>query len=195
MKFSEMPYKRPDLEEAKRTITSLTGTLKAADSFFKADEVFLEMEKAQAEFMTMSTLAYIRHSIDTRDAFYEAEKEFFNSAEPELEEYQQQWMLTLLDNPFRPQFEEKFGKLYFTNAEMRLKTFSPEIIPELQRENALCTEYDKLLASAQIPFEGEVYTIAQMGPYKLDPDDRRRLSAWKTEAGLFPSSPAWGAWW
>lgn len=185
MKFSAMLYKRPDSEEAKKTMTALTDMLKAADSFSKADEVFLKMEKVQAEFITMSTLAYIRHSIDTRDAFYEAEKEYFNTAEPELEQYQQQWMMTLLESPFRPRFEEKYGTVYFTNAEMRLKTFMPEIISELQRENALCTEYSKLLASAQIPFEGETYTIAQLGPYKLDPSDGRRLAAWKAEAGWY----------
>lgn len=185
MKFSEMPYKRPDLEESKNRITALTETLKAADCFVKADEVFLEMENEQAEFQTMMTMAHIRHDINTRDTFYETEKKYFDDAEPELEEYTQTWTSVLLDSSFRPQFEEKYGRIYFTNAEMKLKTFSPEIIPELQRENALCTEYSKLLASAQIPFEGAVYTIAQLGPFKLDPDDARRLAAWKAEAGYY----------
>ncbi len=185
MKFSEMPYTRPDLEAAKSTIAALTKALQAAERFEKAEETFLDMEKIQAQLQTMLTVAHIRHDIDTRDKFYEAEKEFFDSAEPELEEYIQAWTLALVNSPFRPQFEEKYGNIYFTNAEMNLKTFSPEIIPELQRENALCTEYSKLLASAQIPFEGAIYTIAQIGPFKLDPDDNRRLAAWKAEAGFY----------
>ena len=41
--------------------------------------------------------------------------------------------------------------------------------------------YEKLLASAQIPFEGKQYTISQMTPFKNDPDDARRLQAWKAE--------------
>ena len=69
----------------------------------------------------------------------------------------------------------------FVNAEIQLKTFSPEIIPELQQENDLTQEYEKLLASAQIPFEGGVYTISQISPFKNDPDDARRLAAWKAE--------------
>ena len=76
---------------------------------------------------------------------------------------------------------QQFGELMFVNAEIELKTFSPEIIPELQQENELAQEYEKLLASAQIPFEGGVYTISQMTPFKSDPDDARRLAAWKAE--------------
>ncbi|MDY4969969.1 MAG: M3 family oligoendopeptidase, partial [Lachnospiraceae bacterium] len=60
-------------------------------------------------------------------------------------------------------------------------TFSPEIIPELQKENELKTAYEKLLASAQIPFEGGIYTLSQMTPFKNDADDVRRLAAWKAE--------------
>ena len=69
----------------------------------------------------------------------------------------------------------------FLNTEISLRTFSPEIVPELQRENALTTEYSKLLASAQIPFEGEVYTLSQLTPLKQDPDDKRRRAAWQAE--------------
>ena len=87
----------------------------------------------------------------------------------------------MLSSEFRPDFTEEFGSLMFLNAEIELKTFSPEIIPELQKENELTTEYEKLLASAQIPFEGGVYTISQMTPFKNDADDARRLAAWKAE--------------
>lgn len=64
----------------------------------------------------------------------------------------------MLESPFRADFEKEYGDLMFVNAEIALKTFSPAIIPELQQENDLTQEYEKLLASAQIPFEGKVYT-------------------------------------
>ena len=51
----------------------------------------------------------------------------------------------------------------------------------MQKENELVTEYDKLIASAQIPFEDGVYTISQLSPFKNDADDARRLAAWKAE--------------
>ena len=55
------------------------------------------------------------------------------------------------------------------NNELSLKTFAPEIIPDLQLENQLVSAYTRLLASAQIPFEGGAYTLAQLAPLKRMP--------------------------
>ena len=49
----------------------------------------------------------------------------------------------------------------------------------MQKENELVREYDKLIASAQIPFEGGIYTLSQLAPFRTDADDARRLAAWK----------------
>ena len=181
MKFSEMPYERPDLGALKTRYSDLTRRLAAAGSYQEARTVFLEKEELEKHVDTLATLAHIRHSIDTRDTFYDAEAKFWNGAQPELQEYTQAWTMAMLNSPYRPDFTAEYGDLMFVNAEMELKTFSPEIIPELQRENDLTQEYEKLLASAQIPFEGGVYTLSQMTPFKTDADDARRLAAWKAE--------------
>ena len=159
----------------------MTGRLKAAKSYEEARAVFLEKEAAERHVDTLVTLASIRNSIDTRDAFYDGEEKFWNEAGPELEAYLQDWTKAMLDSPFRPRFAGEYGQVMFLNAEIALKTFSPEIIPELQQENDLTQEYEKLLASAQIPFEGQSYTLSQLTPFKSDPDDARRLAAWKAE--------------
>ena len=178
MKFSEMPYKRPDAEAVKAELSGLTGRLKAAESYEEARAVFLEKEEMEKSVETMSTLAYVRHSIDTRDEFYDGEIEFWDEVWPELEEPEQAWIDAMLESPFRKDFEAEYGDLMFRNAEIAKKTFSPEIIPDLQRENELTTEYGKLLASARIPFEGGVYTLSQLTPFKTCADDEKRLAAW-----------------
>ena len=181
MKFRDMPYQRPDLEQVKGQLAGLTRRLKQAAGYDEARAVFLEKEREQKHLRTMISLAHIRHSIDTRDEFYDGEMKFWNAAMPELQEYEQAWTMAMLDSPYRADFSGEYGELMFVNAEMALKTFSPEIIPQLQRENDLTQEYEKLLASAQIPFEGKVYTLSQLTPFKNDPDDARRLCAWKAE--------------
>ena len=181
MKFSEMPYQRPDLEQLKAKQTELTEKLKNAKSYQEAKAIFLEQQEESKHVQTLATLASIRHSIDTRDEFYNGEEKFWNAAFPELNEYTQQWQLAMLDSPYKADFIAEYGDLMFRNTEISLKAFSPEIIPELQQENDLAQEYEKLLASAKIPFEGGVYTISQMSPFKTDPDDSRRLAAWKAE--------------
>ena len=181
MKFSEMTYTRPDPEAVKKTLADLTERLKNAKSYEEAKALFLEKEEEEKVVGTMGTLASVRHSIDTRDAFYEEENNFWDSFGPEIAEYEHEWTEAMLASPFRKDFAEEYGDLMFVNAELDQKAFSPEIIPEMQKENELTTEYEKLIASAQIPFEGGVYTLSQMSPFKTDANDERRLAAWKAE--------------
>ena len=181
VKFSQMKYERPDVESVKALLSGLTARLKDAASYEEAKNVFLEKEKEQKHIETMATLAQVRHSIDTRDKFYDEEVKFWNNAIPELTEYEQLWTMQMLQSQWRGDFEKEYGNLMFLNAEIELKTFSPEIIPELQKENLLTQEYDKLLASARIPFDGGVYTLSQLTPFKTGADDEKRLAAWKAE--------------
>lgn len=185
LKFREMPYERPDGEALKTSMRTLAEKLRAAGSYEAAKAVFLEKETLSKHIQTFATLAQVRHTIDTRDKFYDEENGFWNQLSPELEEYSQEWTKAMLVSPYRADFEKEYGTLMFLNAEIALKTFSPEIIPELQKENDLTTEYDKLIASAQIPFEGGVYTLSQLSPFKTGADDAQRLAAWKAEGGWY----------
>jgi len=185
MKFSQMAYKRPELDEIKAGLSRMTKQFELSASFEEAEKVFLEKEAETARIETMFTLAFIRHTIDTRDAFYTAEQEYADSALPVIEEVVQQWNAAQLASPFRGKFEAKYGSVMFVNLELEKKTFEPVIIPSLQRENALVTEYTDLMASAQIPFEGGLYTLAQLVPLKLDSSDSRRLAAWKAEGQFY----------
>ena len=190
MKFTEMPYVRPNMEAAKTQIAELTEQLKNAPDYAAAKEIFLAYQTAEKHLQTLCTLAEIRHSIDTRDEFYDAEVKYINNTMPEIQEYAQGWTVALLNSPFRADFAAEYGDLMFVNAEIALKTFSPEIIPEMQAENDLSTTYSKLIASAQIPFEGGVYTLSQLTPFKTDPDDDRRLAAWCAEGQWYKDNQA-----
>ncbi len=185
MKFSEMKYTRPDVEAVNSKLNELCESLASAESYEAAREIFLEKEKLSRHIETMATLCSIRHSINTKDEFYDTEENFWNAAFPEISEYLQKFLGALLQSKFRPEFEAEYGNIVFINAEIALKTFSPEIISELQAENELTTEYSKLIASAQIPFEGGVYTLSQLSPFKNDPDDARRLAAWKADGAWY----------
>lgn len=190
MKFSEMPYSRPDMEAGKKNMEELTNGFKNAKSYEEARELFLRKDALMKKLATMATICSIRNSIDTRDEFYDAEENFFNNAMPEFEEYCKAWDLAMIESEYRADFEAEFGKKMFTGIEIDLKTFSPDIIPELQQENELVNEYRKLTASGKIEFEGETYALTQMGPLKTDPDDERRLKAWKADGQWYKDNQA-----
>ncbi|MGM9662653.1 MAG: M3 family oligoendopeptidase [Oscillospiraceae bacterium] len=185
MKFSEMTYTRPDMEAVKAQYAELTRRLAGAKNYAEARAVFLEKEEMEKRVDTQYNLVYIRSGIDTRDAFYDAEMKFWSAVIPELEEYSQNWTAAMLQSPFRADFEKEYGGVMFLNAEIARKTFSPEIIPELQQENDLTQAYQKLIASARIEFEGKTYTLSQMGPFTTGPDDERRLAAWKATGSWY----------
>ncbi|MGN1457708.1 MAG: M3 family oligoendopeptidase [Acutalibacteraceae bacterium] len=184
-KFSDMKYERPDVEKSKIQAEKIKDKFNAADTFEKADSAFLEWDKFTGHIDTMMSLAYTRHSIDTTDEFYDKEVEYIDEQSPIFTDIQQSFAKLLVGSPFRPQLEEKYGKLMFKNTEMFLKSFSPEIIPETQETNKLETAYQKLIASAQIDFDGDKKTISQLFPYKQSADDDVRRAAWLAEGNFY----------
>ena len=190
MKFSEMPYERPDLAAVKQQFADLLAQLKAAPDYAAAREVFLQEETLSKHIDTLANLASVRNTIDTRDKFYDEEMNFWNETLPQLQECENAWSKAMLASPFRKDFAAEYGDLMFINAEIADKAFSPEILPEMAEENKLTTEYGKLIASAQIPFEGGVYTLSQLSPFKNDPDDARRLAAWQAEGKWYKEHQA-----
>lgn len=190
MIFSQLPYERPDIDQAVARLNALTAELNAAGSYEAARAVFLREQEEMKHIETLLTLVTIRHSVDTRDEFYDSEMNFWNASLPLLQEPQQEWTAAMLASPFRGDFSSEFGELMFVNAEIELKTFRPlpEYIDALREENDLTTEYEKLLASASIPFEGQTYTLSQLTPFKTDRDDARRLAAWKAEGAWYKAN-------
>ena len=181
MTFSQLPYTRADLAHWKQLVEDVTARFIAAKTFEEADAIYREAETVDVDYSTAVSLARIRRDIDTRDEFYDGEVTFYNREMPKLQPVFKAWTQALLDSPFRPQLEQKYGAVTFVNAEMAAKSFSPELVEDIQKENALRTRYSKLIASAQIPFRGEVYTISQLSPWKGSPDDEIRREAWKAE--------------
>lgn len=190
MKFNDMQYVRPDVERLKEQVDGLIEKLNQSESFEEAEKVFLEYDKLLGHVETMCTLCYIRHTVDTLDEFYDKENEFIDENMPLLSEVMQNWTMALLASPYKADFINKYGELLFTKAEMELKTFSPEIVGELQEENKLVSEYQKLVASAQVEFDGGTYTLSQLTPFKQSPDDEKRLAAWNAEGGFYKSNKA-----
>ena len=181
MKFKDMKYVRPDVDVVKAEMDSIIERFVEASDYKHAREAILEMESVQCNLSTMFNLAHIRHSINTKDEFYDKENDFMDEKSPEIAEYGIKWMKALLESPFRKEAEEEFGSISFLNGEIQIRSFKPELVPMMKKENELTSQYDKLIASAQIPFKGKTYTLSQLAPFKTDTDDETRLEAWKAE--------------
>lgn len=187
MQFQKMEYVRPDRAALITQIQSLTEALTRAATYEDARNCFLESEKLFRHIDTMSELVNIRHCINTKDPYYNSETDFWNSLSPVLGAHKEQWENALLNSAFRPDFEAEYGELLFSDLILQKGIFSNMIADDLKEENALMREYERLQASAMIPFEGGKYTLSQMRPFKTDPDDQKRLSAWQAEGNWYKS--------
>ena len=185
MKFSEMPYSRPNLTEIVQSYGRLADTFRRSVSASEQYELILEHEKLYSSFATMAKLAYIRSSVDTNDPFYEGEMAFFDASNPEFTACQLGFYRAVNASPCRAELEELTGSLFFTNISLTLKAFSPETVSLQKKENALVTEYEKLLASAKIDFRGETLNLSEIQKYTVSRDRSEREDAWRKTAGFF----------
>lgn len=176
MKFSEYRYERPDAAKLKVRFKELLKGL-SADSLEEQKAAFSEINKLRNEFDTMATLVSIRHSINTEDEFYKAEQEYMDEVGPVIQEYVTDFFRALVQSKFRAEFEQEWGTQLLQIAEISLRTFSPEVIEDLQLENKLSTEYSQIIASAKILFEGEERTLPQLAPFELSTDRGMRKRA------------------
>lgn len=190
MKFSEIPYERPDFDAAKAECAALCGRIAGAPDAAAALAAARDFDALSRRLTTMAMLVEIRHTIDTRDAFYEAEQDFFDANYPALGEAQLDITRALLASPHRPELERAMGKLAFEKMEVDVKSSSPAVLELRAEENALVTAYDKLYASAQIEFDGKKNTVSQMGLYKQSPNRAVRRAAYEAEGAWFDSHRA-----
>ncbi|MFI8491840.1 M3 family oligoendopeptidase [Peribacillus butanolivorans] len=190
MKFNEYEYRRPEMDEIKSKFTKVLEKFRDAQKIDIQVKAMEEINEIRNYVGTMLNLVYIRHSIDTNDEFYKAENDYLDEFSPEMEELTSIFYTELVRSKFRRELEMKWGKQLFDLAEAQLKTFSPEIIPHLQKENKLSSEYSQLIASAKIEFEGEERTLAQLQPFMESADRELRKNASEAYYSFFEKQQA-----
>ena len=185
MNFNDYKYERIDIDAVKKQFEELIGSFSKADSAEKQCEIMDKVINLRNHIDTMITLVSIRHSINTADDFYDKENDYCDEISPLLYGFTTDFYEALVTSKFRKELADKYGKFLFDQAECSLKTFNEEVIPQLQEENKLSSKYDKLIASAKIPFDGEERTLSQMAPYTQSKDRNIRKDAAKKVAEFF----------
>ncbi len=185
MKFQEMPYERVNMNEVEQKMKDLIQRLKNAKSGEDQFEIHKEYYKISNEIQTMVTIANIRHDGNTVDEFYKGEKEYNDQQMPILENLMLTYSKVLFESPYRAYLEEKIGPVAFKNMEIAQKAFDEKIIPLAQEENTLTSEYDQLIASAKIEFDGKELNLSLLRPYLVSPDREIRKQAYEKMTEFF----------
>lgn len=185
MKFSDFEYKRPVYEDVKVEFLYIVGEIENSSTYKEQKEKIDKLNVLRNTVETMSTIASIRYTINTRDEFYEKEREYWDEYSPLYDELNSNFYKAIVSSNFKEDIIKDFGEQFFNIASYSLKSFSPKIIKDLQEENRLCSQYTKLMAGAKINYKGEVYNLSKLGKYMLGKDREERRTSSEAYYGYF----------
>ncbi|PHK97970.1 M3 family oligoendopeptidase [Neolewinella marina] len=177
MTFPEFEYKRPDLDQLEKAFQAVLVELKEAETVNDAIAAVEQIDSIRASVSTAYNIGYIRYSINTRDPFYRAEKDWFDEHLPRTEQWRVDYYRALLDNPHREALEAHFGRQLFDSATVSINTFRPEILQELQAVNKLSSEFTQLRGGAEIEVDGKIYNLSSIAPLEQVADREKRKQA------------------
>lgn len=176
-KFKDFEYKRPDLDALTASVNKVLEAFDKSESVEDEKQAIYDYNDLISKYYSMHTLASIRASIDTNDKFYDEERNFYDEFGPNVSELENKFQKRLAESKYRNDLEQEFGYQLFALTDNAVKEFDPSIMDLMKEENRLTTEYSKLLASAQIDFDGKKLSLTEFGKYMIDSDRDVRKNA------------------
>lgn len=190
MKFKDFKYERPDMNQFQKDFDALIRRFNDANSAEEQLVIIKEINIMRNHIESLSQIVQVRHTIDTTDAFYDAENDFIDETMPLYMEMVDKYYRALDQSRFKDALRKALGDHIFNIVEVKLKTFHPDIIEDLKNENMLMSKYTKLRTSAKIMFDGEERNLAQMVPYYESKDRLVRKEAQEAATKFFEENEA-----
>lgn len=171
MQFQEYAYQHMDALSLQKQLSELAEQIQQANNIEQVQDCIKKVDTIRRFVATQVSLVEIRHTVDTKDAYYTKEQEYLDTVLPELEKDYEKINRALLESSFLEELKHRLPETFFLQKEMDLKAFDSIIIEDMQEENRLMTKYQALIASAEIPFDGEIYNLSSL-EVKTNSSDR-----------------------
>ena len=185
MKFSQFKYERPIYKEVKNEFIDMVERINNADNAVTQITQIDKLNELRNNVQSMSTIASIRYTIDTNDKFYEEEINYWDEYSPLYEELNSNFYEVVVNSKFKDEIINKWGLQFYNIAKLSLKGFSSEIISDLQKENKLCSQYTKLMASAKVQYNDKIYNLSQLGKFMNSDNREEREESSQAYYGYF----------
>lgn len=171
MQFQKYAYQHMDALSLQKQLSELAEQIQQANNIEQVQDCIKKVDTIRRFVATQVSLVEIRHTVDTKDAYYTKEQEYLDTVLPELEKDYEKINRALLESSFLEELKHRLPETFFLQKEMDLKAFDSIIIEDMQEENRLMTKYQALIASAEIPFDGEIYNLSSL-EVKTNSSDR-----------------------
>ncbi len=186
--FDTIQYVRPDVAAVEAEIKKLIAELKAAKSYAEVKDIILRSDKAVEEMATMLTVAHVRNTLNTTDKFYEDEMAWIQQTLPVAQMTFTEFTKALEESPFGAEIDADLGPEYREAGRRELASFNEALVPYLQKQAMLTTEYQKLMATANIEFDGQVLNLYGIQKYFEHPDREIRRQAFAKYSAFYASN-------
>lgn len=185
MKFSQYKYERSSYEDIKEKFIKLVDKINKSTNYEEQKNYIVQLNEIRNDIQSNSTIALIRYSIDTSDEYYEEEKKYWDEYMPLYEDLNCEFYKAIVNSQFKNEIINDFSKQFYNICEDSIKSFSKDIIEDLQEENKLCSQYTKLLASAKIEYKGQTHNLSSLMKYMMDKDRETRIESTKLYYSYF----------
>lgn len=177
VKVKDMKYVRTDTDAECRALEDAAERARRAKSGKELAGIREEVTTRAKHIQTMSSLCYIRFTLNTRDEFYLAEKEYYDEHLPELSAAGAKFNRAFLASPHLKEALELMNPNVAKVYELALKVTDDKIVPDMAEEAALVTEYDRLMSEMDFRFRGKSMPLSTLRKYFDDSERNVRRQA------------------
>ena len=185
IRFSEIEYRRPDMEALEAAVTEAARKVREAKSYGEVRDAYFALQEKEMQADTMYTVCHIRNTVNTADAFYDGEMRWLREAEARMIPAFKAWQKALTESAFRGEMEAEFGKQLLRKMDAALMTSDERIVSETIREGELRQAYQKVTAGAETEFRGEKCNFYGLLKHMQSTDRTERKEAFEAWARLY----------
>jgi M3 family oligoendopeptidase len=186
--FKQFDYLRPDLNLIEKSFRKILETFYSAKTFDECENAIERINVLRSEFDSMYSIAMIRFNINTADPYYANEAHYYDTNIPIYQNLVLEYYKALKASPFKENIKDKWGLSLFHHVESAILSNHPAILDDLKTENKLSSQYNKLIASAKINFNGEENNIAGMLAFEQEQDRAMRKNASEAKWQFFSNN-------
>lgn len=163
VRFSDMPYERPDTDALIVSLDELTQLVKSGASADAILAAYYPVSDAYLHFYTMDSLAYIRYTLDTNDSYYKEEYDALELIGPDVEEKLEAFYKACAESPNREALEREYFEYgFFDDYEDFSRYTNPEYLALAKEEEKLMSEYRTALEDPQVEFHGQTQSFYEL---------------------------------
>lgn len=177
MKFNDIPYNRPELETITKELKTLIKQFQEASSAQEQIKLMKSIQEVRNEMESFRTIASIRHSINTKDEFYDTENKFFDEYSPSYSSILDSYYRAVVQSKFQDKLAQEFGEHFLNVSKVTVESFDEKNIELLKEENKRSSEYNVIIAQLEIIVDEQTYTIGNISPLLSSPDRKLRKRA------------------